>query len=399
MKSFTTFGWAWIAVSLLAITGAELLGWIAFLPLGIAGITALSLATLSLLFRSKAAYEAHPTQFRVQEGNEFSIVVTPLGLETKGLEVLQPIVPVGTQVWRIPLNTPDKGESKKWTKQFPSTKRGIITIGPISLERTDTFRLVSKNSKQLGTSHIFVTPKFVELPEWKNPVNASGEDEAAAGFSKQELSYDQLREYIPGDDSRTIHWPSSAKTGQLIVREFEETKLSRMLILLDANSNSYKNPDDFELAVRIAASIANREISSKRDVKILTGNALTSLPGDHHTPQPQPVHEIASMSTPLLLESLSRVSTSENSPGFLKFTNIAVRMNRSISSLVIITGGQISPALIHEAAGIAPRGAFSLSLTCDSQLEMSFKQEGTLSRINIDDLGNLRQLLRFRAGH
>lgn len=398
MKTFTPFGWAWIALSLIAMTIAELMGWIAFLPIAIAGLTASSIATFSLLFRSKAAYEAHPTAFRVQEGHDFSIAVTPIGRESKGLEVLQPIVPVGKELWRIPLNSPDAAEDKQWTKRFTSTKRGIIAIGPISLERTDSFRLVSKNTKQLGTTHIFVTPEIVELPEWINPVNASGDGEAAVGFSKQELSYDLLREYVPGDDSRTIHWPSSAKTGQLIVREFEETKLSSMLILLDTNSNSYNDSSDFELAVRVTASIANREISSNRKVKILTGNALTKIPGEQDSIRKQQLYSVPMQNSSQLLDSLSRVSTSGDAPEFLNFAANAVRMKDSISSLVLITGGNTSPAIIHQVAGFAPSGAYSFSFSCDVNQEMSFKKEGTLSRINIDNLRQLRQLLRFNAG-
>lgn len=398
MKSLTPFGWAWLALSLISLSLAVLVGWQALLPIGIAGLTAISVATLSLLFRSNSVYVAIPSTRRTQEGTDFSITISPISTENHGLEVLQPVIPVGDELWRINLAKPDVGEIKKWTKTFHSTRRGIIPIGPIALERSDSFRLISKNSNQQDTSYVFITPEFIEIPDWNNPVSSSGDGEAAKGFSNQELSYDQLREYVSGDDSRTIHWPSSAKTGQLIVREFEETKLSNMLILLDTDSSSYRDTEDFELAVRVTTSIALREITSSRRVHILTANGLTPIPSEVSPNTHRQIHSVPSHNHNLLLESLSRVTVSKADINFLQFSSLAIRSTPNISSLVLITGGNTPIKSINEAAGNAPVGAFEFSLTCDLKKPQSLNKEGTLTRIEINDLKNLPLLLRFDSG-
>ena len=63
-----------------------------------------------------------------------------------------------------------------------------------------------------------------------------------------------LREFRSGDSPRFIHWPSSAKTGKLMIREFESEGLPGFDVLLDLTSD-WKSEDQFELAVSITLSL------------------------------------------------------------------------------------------------------------------------------------------------
>ena len=72
------------------------------------------------------------------------------------------------------------------------------------------------------------------------------------------MSFHAIREYTPGDSRRQIHWKSTAKTGQLMVRQFEESRRSRMAVVLSLALADYADEDEFELGVSAAASLAPR---------------------------------------------------------------------------------------------------------------------------------------------
>ncbi len=63
-----------------------------------------------------------------------------------------------------------------------------------------------------------------------------------------------LREYQVGDDLRKVHWPSSAKRSQLMIKQLETPWQARALVLFDPRAERYPDPEAFEQAVRGAAS-------------------------------------------------------------------------------------------------------------------------------------------------
>ena len=84
-----------------------------------------------------------------------------------------------------------------------------------------------------------------------------------------DIAFHALREYVPGDDRRFIHWRSSAKTGTFMVRQFEETRRSRLMVLLDLDAGAYADDAEFELAVSAAASVGARAIRDARTVSFV----------------------------------------------------------------------------------------------------------------------------------
>jgi hypothetical protein len=84
-----------------------------------------------------------------------------------------------------------------------------------------------------------------------------------------------LREYQRGDDLRRVHWPYSAKTDQLMIRQLETPWQSRALVLLDVRPSSYESADAFETAVSGAASVITHLVSSGFDADLWAGDADT----------------------------------------------------------------------------------------------------------------------------
>ncbi|MFA9277586.1 MAG: DUF58 domain-containing protein, partial [Rhodoluna sp.] len=88
-------------------------------------------------------------------------------------------------------------------------------------------------------------------------------------LTDSDLSFHALREYVPGDDRRNIHWKSTAKTGQFMVRQFEQTRRSHLMIALDTEPEVFATDEEFELAVSAAASLGVRAIRDTRDLSVL----------------------------------------------------------------------------------------------------------------------------------
>ena len=90
-----------------------------------------------------------------------------------------------------------------------------------------------------------------------------------------------MREYVPGDDPRMIHWPTSARTGTLMVREHVEVRRPEFTVVLDT-ATSVGTPEDFEELVDVAASLAIHAIRTGLDVVVRT----TDRP---HAGRPTPI--------------------------------------------------------------------------------------------------------------
>jgi uncharacterized protein (DUF58 family) len=151
-------------------------------------------------------------------------------------------------------------------------------------------------------------------------------DTAPAGT----VTFHALREYVVGDDLRYIHWRSSARTGTLMVRQLVDASLPQTTIVIDTNENAYPDPDDFELAVDAAASVAAGAAAAGFPVRVLTGDGpLVETRGGPHDIE-------------LILDRLARLSAHDVPHEAL---DVARRI-RAGGSLVVLTGarGQISRA-------------------------------------------------------
>ena len=98
-------------------------------------------------------------------------------------------------------------------------------------------------------------------------------------ISMSDLAFHALREYVPGDDLRHVHWRSSARAGQLLVRQYHDSRRTTACVLVDTRRDAYADPDDFELALSIAASVTTRAAHDGYDLTLLCGD-LTVGGGD-----------------------------------------------------------------------------------------------------------------------
>lgn len=153
--------------------------------------------------------------------------------------------------------------------------RGVYVVGPASIEMSDPLGLASTGREGGATDRLIVYPEVEDLDGF--PL-VRGRDPAMHA-SRPEFSrrggedFYTLREYLIGDDLRHVHWPTSAKRDELMIRQLETPWQSRALVVLDVRRRSYDSPAAFEKAVRGTASVVRHLAGAGFDADLWAGGA------------------------------------------------------------------------------------------------------------------------------
>ena len=165
--------------------------------------------------------------------------------------------------------------------QIVCRPRGIYTVGPALLVLHDPFRFARRRSIVGASDRLVVYPEVEQLTGF--PI-VRGRDPAVHA-SRPEFSHRggedffTIREYRTGDDLRRVHWPTSAKRDQLMIRQLETPWQSQALVMLDVRASAYSSPAAFEKAVKGAASVTSHLFSSGFETSVWTG-AVALNPGE-----------------------------------------------------------------------------------------------------------------------
>jgi uncharacterized protein (DUF58 family) len=185
-------------------------------------------------------------------------------------------------------------------------KRGWFTLSPTEVESGDIFGLFSFGRRFENNLRLLVIPFLYDIQFFLAPFGVLPGGHALREKTLAVTPYAAgVREYVPGDPLRRIHWPSSERKQVLIVKEFEKDPLAEVWIFLDARKavhirsdetgmsdlhhiwwGRYQKafrlpPDTAEYAISIAASVAKYYINQKREVGLVsTGQNYTVLPAE-----------------------------------------------------------------------------------------------------------------------
>jgi len=141
---------------------------------------------------------------------------------------------------------------------FVCRQRGRYEVGPVSVVATDPFGLARTRVVATGQSELIVYPRVETLQPWKLGTQGVGTGESAVRhLHRTAAEFYTMRPYVTGDDLRRIHWPSVARTGELMIRQDESTRRSWATLFLDnrVGALGMSGSQAFERAVSCAASI------------------------------------------------------------------------------------------------------------------------------------------------
>lgn len=140
-----------------------------------------------------------------------------------------------------------------------SDVRGRFAVGPLSVRLSDPFGLCELTRSFATSDELVVTPVVSPLPPVRLGGDWAGGGEAASrAFSTTGTDDAATREYRHGDDLRKVHWRSTARVGELMVRREEQPFQSRATLLLDGRSAAHRGDgpaSSFEWAVSAVASV------------------------------------------------------------------------------------------------------------------------------------------------
>jgi uncharacterized protein (DUF58 family) len=170
-------------------------------------------------------------------------------------------LPYGPEVGELPVRPLAAAEARTYDLRIRCEYRGLIRIGPLTLERRDVFGLCHRVTVVSSPVSVRVHPAIHPLPAAPPVWSPQGEGSVSRRTPIAGPTFHTLREYVPGDDLRHVHWRTSAKAaaslGNLLVREHAETTSALTTVLLDTSPLSYaRSPAEaFEAAVELTASV------------------------------------------------------------------------------------------------------------------------------------------------
>ncbi|MHB1138256.1 MAG: DUF58 domain-containing protein [Microthrixaceae bacterium] len=158
----------------------------------------------------------------------------------------------------------DPGARVVATYTLPTDRRGLQRVGPLRTTVEDPFGL-ARRTRVIGEHlTVIVLPRTWALAPLPPAPGDEPEDgiTAVASLSTVDEEFSTLRAYVAGDDIRRIHWPTTARTGSPVVREFDLPWQHRTTIVMDLCPTAH-DERSFERLVSVAASVV--ELSARGD--------------------------------------------------------------------------------------------------------------------------------------
>jgi uncharacterized protein (DUF58 family) len=170
-----------------------------------------------------------------------------------------------------------------WFEEGVCDRRGLYILGPTSVETGDPFGFYTVSLEYPTSVTMMVMPPVVHLPSLDvAPAGRAGEGRHRTKALEHAVSASSVREYLPGDSLRSIHWPTTARRNEPFVRTFDSTPSSDWWIFLDMDRRVQAGEGQRateEHGVILAASLADRGLQMGKAVGLAThGQDLAWLP-------------------------------------------------------------------------------------------------------------------------
>ncbi len=216
--------------------------------------------------------------------------------------------------------------------RLPTERRGIVHVGPLRLTVGDPFGLARLTTTGDREMSLVVYPRIDDL---RPPRRASGSDVERRTLLQHQVApmgdeFYALRQYVVGDDLRRVHWPSSARQDDLMVRQDEIPWHGHLTVLLDTNPGPA--PVEFERMVSAAASIAAASIARGDQVRVITsdGQHTPFGTGPYHLDRMLEVLALVEQGTQLSATALEHLTSMDSGGAIACITGNARELERGL---------------------------------------------------------------------
>ena len=376
----SVLGWSVLAASILLWTVGQAFGWQEAKAAAIAAFVLFVLAVGFILGRSSYGVVLDLARTRVAVGDS---AVGSIAVSNTSARPLLPAdleLPVGaaTAVFHLPRMKPQQLHEDLFT--IPTARRAVIVVGPVRSVRADPLHLLRRQVSWTEPEDLFVHPKTTALAGSAAGFIRDLEGMPTTDLSSADVSFHALRDYVPGDDRRHIHWKTTARTNKLMVRQFEETRRAHLAIALSINTDEYASEEEFELGISTAASIGRQAISEQRDLDVLTQKGPLRCETGRN-----------------MLDDMTRIAGAP-------MRRTAVDLARSLADTVpnasvvfLIVGSNVTPTQLRSASAAVPLGVRTLAVRLQSGAAPARATIGDLTVLTLGDLSDLAIVLSKAA--
>jgi hypothetical protein len=360
LSTLTTRGRAFLSAGITSSLCALILGQRDLLRVGLL-LMALPVVTAWLAHRARyllsCSREIQPVRVEVGQTAQVTLTLENPGRVPTGLMLLEDQVPyiLGSRP-RFVIDQLRPRWSRAMTYPVRSEVRGRYSIGPLAVRLSDPFGFVELTRSFSSRASLVVTPSVVPLP----PLLLSGDwsgtgDNRPRAFAAAGTEDVTVREYRLGDDLRRIHWRSSARADELMVRREEQPHQSRATLLLDARASAHRGSgpaSSFEYAVSAIASIGAHVAAQNFAVRLISDEGLGPNTSWHDRGISGPAE------VRILLESLAVIQTRP-------YGDLVGGGEHHTSGLVVAVLGAVTPTDIAGLSRLRAGSTRALAILLD----------------------------------
>jgi uncharacterized protein (DUF58 family) len=387
LAGFTTRGTSFLAAGIAGAIAGLILGDRALISVG---ILLIALPMLAALAAGRARYRLgcvraiDPARISAGHTAKVTLRLENVSRLPTGLMLAEDTVPyaLGTRP-RFVLDGIERGGTRELSYPLRSDLRGKFAIGPLEVRIADAFGLVEVGRSFSSNTMFLVTPKVVPLASsvvsgsWVG--EGDGNSRAVATAGEDDVI---PRAYRDGDELRRVHWRSTARYGELMVRREEQRWRNRTTLLLDTRRSAHAGSgasSSFEFAVSAAASIGVHMAHADLDGRLITDTGPIASSG---------------MFEDVLLDALSVIRPSSGRD----LSRGISALRRGQSGLIIVVAGQLTAAeaRLLAAARHDGKGAIALLLAVSSWADAARQEpsNGTQQKTRQDETDAAASVLR-----
>jgi len=278
--SLTRQGLAVIAAGAIAIAVGRVFAIIELFVIGAAFFAAVAVAVIYVWVRHpriEADRWIRPSLLVAGDTGQVDLRLQHSGTVRSAPFVLEePVVRTMTDdhVARLPVPSLNPATTSTSGYRVPTTTRGVIGLGPLRLIVADALGIARSTTAIVGTDEIVVAPRTLPIDM---PVLGRGPLGRALLASARRLGpgdFHGLREYATGDEPRSIHWRASARSDDLMVKEYAVEGLHQCTVVFDASPGAHASTANFEHGVTAAASLVHSAMRAGLSTRFVTAGGI-----------------------------------------------------------------------------------------------------------------------------
>jgi len=373
----TNLGWVVLTATVSAIIAGIALGWAELAVLGVVAGSALILAALQTIGRSTYSVAINLPSTRVKVGEQLNAEIV---VQNSGRRLVLPAylrVPIGANAAQFSIPLLRAGRSHDELVVIPTAQRGVIEMGPATSVRGDVLSLMHRSVEWTEPIELFVHPEIVRLSGTGSGLMRDLEGQSLQIIADSDISFHALREYIPGDDRRHIHWKTSARIGDLMVRQFDDTRRTRTALLCTTHPDEYADEAEFELAASVFASLGVQALREERE--------LVALAGDQKLRIEVPVR---------FLDGCSRLELNEDHRRSYQLGPWLAQEVPDASVAIFVVGSRRSANELREQLARIDKSMMVLVLRCERGASPQVRPLGDATSVRVGALSDLPRLMQ-----